>query len=604
MELLRYGQTHKVFARGGVILAAGAVGTPKVLILSGIGDPLDLQRLRIPTVLANREVGRELADHLAHFGNFVVKVDEWNDLLCERRERMNAFYNTTGPAAGGDGPIEGEARFYSSCNKTLGVVEFGFEVVLLSPSSRGRVVVQSANPEVLPTMEFPRLWPSDLSRLAEVMRKVGDALGLKDMDLHTQQGRMRELEEDIENNAYLYQHLCCSARVAPEGQPGVLNEDLQVRGVEGLFVADASALPFPPSCHTASTALLMGAFAAESALKTPHERPLPLDIPGVRTKEELLDESVSTAQLQIPTVRLHHGLQTPPVEMPQIALGTGTIDRTRLPAAVARFLQLGGRHFDTAMMYDSYKEIKLGIESSGLSNTSNLFFTGKVMPFGREEVKKAVSKALSELGVAAIDVFLLHWPGDISSGKLLHGQPLPPCAERQGEEVHWLKCRLESYAALDEEMKAGRVRAIGVSNFALRHLDDLLEAGFAPPAVHQLELHPYWHDEPKLQRAEEDRTQLQAYGCLGGAHMQGVLVQNLAARKIALAHNVTPAQVLLRYANQRGAVVITGGSSDVHIQENLNIFSFELNEVEMEFLDQLPDEEQNKLYGPMPEEIL
>lgn len=619
VEVLRHQRHHAVFARRAVVLAAGVVGTPKVLTLSGVGDPLELQRLGVPVKFANREVGQGLSDHFGTHTWFLLRglnlTEMVDDPACEDRERFHGFFNLTGPQDG-DGMIDAEIRVHTGCNTTRNTVDFFIEAVLLHPDSRGRVVVSSSNPEVLPRIEFPRLWPQDYRRLQDVIRKVGHSLGLVDDDMSATHGL--SLSESVAQNSFLYQHFCCSARVAPEGELGVCDEDLHVRGVGGLFIADAAALPFLPSAHTSAPVLALAELAASSAL---HARRggLPAHAEeDAGTKEALFApagvHTHSNAVPAVPVVRLpSHGAAgdaaTSAVELPLLGLGTGTMPRQRVSGAVAEFLRLGGRHLDTAEMYDNYAEVRAGIEASGLANRPDLVVTGKVMPLGREHVRSAVHDALAGLGLDRIDVFLLHWPGDIASGKLMHGRPPPPCVEQGqwlGEKSgpSWRRCRNESYAALLEEQATGRVRAVGVSNFALRHIDQLEEDGLPPLAAHQLELHPLWRDDGLLARHRRDGAQVMAYGCLGGAHTGASLLRQEGFKKIAARRGITAAQVLLRWAVQSGAAVIAGGSSAEHLKENINIFRFELDQEEMDFMSSMAPEFMTKMYGPMPTEIL
>jgi len=453
--------------------------------------------------------------------------------------------------------------------------------------------------------------------MGDILGRLSFALGLRLDDLSADYGMT--VDESVRKNSYLYQHLCCSARAALEGEPGVCDEHLRVRGVSGLYVADASALPILPSSHTSAAVLLLAEIAAEHMLMhaSPHE------VPGrpesyKKALEALLASSSASGPLQLvaPTVSLpvrpslssvptHHAQARMKVELPLAGLGTGTLARHRITGAVASFLRMGGRHLDTAAMYENYAEVRAGIEASGLLDLSQIVITSKMMPLGRHGVQKAVDEALTGLGVKHLDIALLHWPGDITSGKLMHGKPLPVCAEvLKDGNVSWQRCRVESYAALQEERNAGRVGAVGVSNFAPSHLDALEGEGYPPPAVHQLELHPFWRDDVLLQRHAIDGARVMAFGCLGGAHTGAPLLRQQGFKKIGERFEKTPAQILLRWAVQHGASVIAGGSSDAHMKENLDIFDFELTPEDMEFMDSNPPELMNKMYGPKPEEIL
>merc|ERR1712232_1110168 len=159
-------------------------------------------------------------------------------------------------------------------------------------------------------------------------------------------------------------------------------------------------------------------------------------------------------------------LRNATLRLPLAGLGTVTIKSYRVRDAVAAFIQKGGRLLDTAAMYNNYAEIRLGLEASGVLDLSDLIITGKVMPFGHREVRAAILDALQALGRSQLEIGMLHWPGDISSGKLLHGKPLPPCAEVIGDSVFWRRCREASYDALLELQSEGLIQVLGVSNFA------------------------------------------------------------------------------------------------------------------------------------------
>ena len=117
------------------------------------------------------------------------------------------------------------------------------------------------------------------------------------------------------------------------------------------------------------------------------------------------------------------------VHLPFLGLGTGTLSQDRVTSVVTQFLSLGGRHLDTAVMYGNYDEIKLGIQASGHTNRSELVVTFKVMPFGRDYVKAKVEAAIEGMDLDYVDIGMLHWPGDVANGKLLHGASLPECVD-------------------------------------------------------------------------------------------------------------------------------------------------------------------------------
>merc|ERR1712048_700164 len=133
--------------------------------------------------------------------------------------------------------------------------------------------------------EFPVLWEHDWDRLRDILGRLAFALGLSPDDLAADYGQ--SVEESVRKNSYLYQHFCCSARVALDGEPGVCDEHLRVRGVSGLYVADASALPMLPSSHTSAAVLLLAELAAEHILAHASAHPVPSH--SEQSREDLLE---------------------------------------------------------------------------------------------------------------------------------------------------------------------------------------------------------------------------------------------------------------------------------------------------------------------------
>jgi len=620
--------SFEALAKKAVILAAGAIGTPKVLMLSGIGDPYELQGINVPVKVQNREVGRSLKDHLAFYAWFMIGGHDTplaeSQKTCERKEWMNAFFNLTGPAQSGEGPVEAEARFFFACNLKRQAFDVGVEAVLLHPDFEGRVALTSRDPAVLPVAEFPALWPRDLERLEQIYERLGESLGFPDDGWVASQGHT--LKESIERDAYLYQHPCCSARVARTGEPGVCDEDFQVRGVPGLYVADAAALPFLSSAHTSVPALLMGELASQSILKKGLQRRTSKRLAVVSgalsslaARRALLEQQAAHGSMEgqelrqrppIPTAPLSRSGDLP-LNIPLLGLGTGTLPNNAgaFETSVATFLRRGGRLLDTAVMYDNAKQLQMAIASSGIPS-EEVVITWKVMPFGYTYVVEQLTKALKDLGRKSLEIALLHWPGDVTNGKLRHGRPMPDCVSQVTHPEtgvvmdNWQQCRLESYQALHHIQGEGYVRAVGVSNFALRHLHELEVAGFDPPAVHQTEVHPRYHDDAVVEHARQHGTQIQGYGCLGGRHTGARLLRDRVIENIAKQVGRSRAQVLLRFAVELGVVPMTAGSTEDHIDENMQIFDFNFTDIQREFLMSVAPEEMQRMYGPSPDQIL
>ena len=278
------------------------------------------------------------------------------------------------------------------------------------------------------------------------------------------------------------------------------------------------------------------------------------------------------------TLTLNNGIQMP-------ALGLGVFqtppDETR--AAVTAALEAGYRHVDTAAAYGNEREVGRAIHESGLAR-EDLFVETKVWisDYGYEETLHAFDKSAAKLGVDQLDLLILHQalPGDFDK-------------------------TLEAYRALETLLADGKVRAIGVSNFMVEHLEALLAATTVVPAVNQIEIHPYFQQR-EVQRFDTEHGILnQAWSPIGGitfyrdsGHASALRDPVIGA--IAEAHGKSPAQVMLRWGLQQGRSVIPKSTKAARIRENLDVFDFELTVEELAAIDQL---ETGRRGGPEPQEV-
>lgn len=262
-------------------------------------------------------------------------------------------------------------------------------------------------------------------------------------------------------------------------------------------------------------------------------------------------ESVATAR-----ARLGNG-----VEIPRVGLGVFRASRgEETRRAVLEALRLGYRHIDTARVYGNEADVGAALRESGLPR-GDVFVTTKLWndDQGYDGALRAFDASLERLGLDVLDLYLLHWP--------VPGR------------------RLESWRALERLYADGRVRAIGVSNFMDRHLDELLARATVPPAVNQIEVSPFLQQR-EVRRACGGRSiVVEAYSPLTkGARLGHPVVARVASR---LAR--TPAQVLLRWGLQSGLVVLPKSSRPERIAENARLFDFELDETAMRELDGLEE---------------
>ena len=267
------------------------------------------------------------------------------------------------------------------------------------------------------------------------------------------------------------------------------------------------------------------------------------------------------------------------------ALGFGVFqtppDETR--AAVRAALDAGYRHVDTAAAYGNEREVGEAIHASGVDR-SEVFIETKVWinDYGYDETLHAFDKSAGKLGVDQIDLLILH-------------QAFPSQFDRT----------IAAYRALESLLDQGKVRAIGVSNFMVEHLDDLLAATAVVPAVNQIELHPFFTQKAVQEADAEHGIVTQAWSPIGGitfyrdsGHTSAL--EDPTIRGIAGTHGKSPAQVMLRWGLQQGRSVIPKSTRPHRIAENIDVFDFELSDDELTALDAL---DTGKRGGPEPEAV-
>lgn len=263
--------------------------------------------------------------------------------------------------------------------------------------------------------------------------------------------------------------------------------------------------------------------------------------------------------------------------IPAIGLGTFQMRQVTGDNIIHRTLdtaiQCGYRLVDTAAVYRNEADIghslKQILPKYGLSR-ADIFITSKLSPrdHGFDSAEKACMKSLQTLDCEYLDLYLIHWPG---VQKLKSEDP------RNGE------LRQQSWKALEKLCKAGLIKSIGVSNYTVDHLEELLEYAIITPAVLQVEFHPRLYQKELLEYCKRKGIQLQAYTSLG----QGKLLDEPTVCSIAANYNKSTAQVLLKWALQHDVGVIPKSVRDQHIAENINLSDFQLSKQEMVALNSL-----------------
>lgn len=246
------------------------------------------------------------------------------------------------------------------------------------------------------------------------------------------------------------------------------------------------------------------------------------------------------------------------VQMPNIGFGTWQVPARKAREAVLWALEAGYRSIDTSLDYGNEREVGQAVRDSGLER-EEVFVTTKLEgeDHGSGKALQGFRRSLANLDIGYIDLYLIHWPG---SG-----------------------LRIETWKAMEEVLGQGTCRAIGVSNYMVGHLEEVLEHGRAVPAVNQVELHPFLHPRKLVEFCEANGIQMESYSPLTkGLHLFDPVIVRVAQR-----HGRTPAQVVLRWHLQHDFIPIPRSVSRDHIEENIAVFDFSLSGEDMKELDSL-----------------
>ena len=244
-------------------------------------------------------------------------------------------------------------------------------------------------------------------------------------------------------------------------------------------------------------------------------------------------------------------------EIPLLGLGVWQVPNGPQCEDVVRWgLELGYRHVDTAQAYGNEESVGRALADSGVPR-EEVFVTTKFNP-AREDAEAEAERSLERLGVDQVDLYIIHWP---------QGGPT------------W------AWPGMERALDRGYARSIGVSNFGVSELDEVLSVAETPPVVNQVQFSPFKHRRRLLEACEERGVALEAYSPLGtGRHLSDERVRQIANRV-----GRTPAQVLLRWAVQRDLVVVTKSTRRERIEENAQIFDFTLPDEDMAALDALDE---------------
>lgn len=281
----------------------------------------------------------------------------------------------------------------------------------------------------------------------------------------------------------------------------------------------------------------------------------------------------------IPKITLNNG-----VTIPQLGFGTLNVPPDRTPSTentartaevVGLALKLGYRHIDTAQMYGNERGVGQGIAASGIPR-EQVYVTSKLGNGNHrpDDVRRSFDETLRKLGLDYLDLFLVHWPLPTLYG---------------GDYV-------STWKAMTGLLADGRVRSVGVSNFQPAHLKRIIDETGIRPVVNQIEVHPGFNNDAARAASASHGIAVEAWSPLG----QGKLLDDAVLGALAASKGKTTAQVILRWHIQHGHIVIPKSMRRERMQENLDLFDFDLSPAEVAAIDALDRGESGRI-GPSPD---
>ncbi|MGN0726010.1 MAG: aldo/keto reductase [Treponema sp.] len=260
-------------------------------------------------------------------------------------------------------------------------------------------------------------------------------------------------------------------------------------------------------------------------------------------------------------------------KIPCIGFGTWqSADGDECYNAVTAALECGYRHIDTAEGYGNEESVGRAISDFLKKNTckrSDLFITTKLHNnfHSYEEAKNAIEKSLKDLQLEYLDLFLIHWPNPIKTRQT------------------WQQSNAAAWKAMEEAVKAGKIRSLGISNFRSHHIEELLKTAVIKPVVNQIKFCPGITQKDVVECSVKNGMIVEAYSPLG----TGAIFKNEEMKKIAEAHKRSIAQICIAYVLQNGILPLPKSVTPERIQSNTQVFDIELSEQECQIIANLKD---------------
>jgi len=263
--------------------------------------------------------------------------------------------------------------------------------------------------------------------------------------------------------------------------------------------------------------------------------------------------------------------------LPAVGFGTYNAKGGDNLQMVREAIEVGYRYFDTASLYGTERALGQAIKESGLPREA-FQIASKVWidEMGYENTKMALERSLKRLQTDYVDVYLIHWP------------------KASEEDADWKARDLETWRAMEDMMDAGKIKALGLSNFLPHHLDHIMEHCRIKPVVNQLELHVGYSQEAAVAYTKAAGIQVQAWSPFA----RGVLEENVVVQRLSAKYGKSPAQICLRFLYQKGIMPLIKASAKERMLQNMDIFDFALEKADVQMLECMP---QNAWGGEHPD---
>ena len=270
--------------------------------------------------------------------------------------------------------------------------------------------------------------------------------------------------------------------------------------------------------------------------------------------------------MNTPNIKLHDNNT-----IPQLGFGLYLVTDEETPASVAEALRVGYRSIDSAQIYQNEAGLGRVLKETKIKR-EELFITTKIWndQQGYDATLKSFDVSMQKLGIEKLDLLLIHWP---SAHRGLY---------------------VETWKAMIQLQRNGRVKSIGVSNFAIEHLNNIMDATSVVPVINQIELHPLYQQKELRAFHAKHNIKTEAWSPLG----QGQIISHPTIKRIADKYERTPAQIILRWHMDNGIIAIPKSITPSRIQENFKIFDFKLDDSDMAMIDEM-DAKTGRI-GPDP----